>query len=767
MRSTSTTQKLCVVSLIVCASLAPRLARADGPRPAPMFLRAKTILQTNTPYDPRIAIAVDGIIVHRHGDSDESIRQALGTWRAQGFTVGRMFFSDSDATNVYWTGKWDGTPHPDEVERNEKGEVVQCAGVRPYMLPTEGWIRYLERMTMQSMEADAAAVLPEEPLAHVNTGYEEAFRELWQQRYGRPWEGEHASDEAHFLTAQLKNELYIHLEQRLARLTHGAAQHLGLDVAFVLPVHGPYSNIASHLVAPLGTSAAIDANDGYIGQVWTGPVNWALHNYDSTEKSFFTSAYALYDYFTQLAIGTDRKLWLLIDPVEDDPNHKWSEFEQWYRHCVVAAMLFPSVDSYEVMPWPDRIFLPGYSTGGGTPAPESYRIVILSVVQAMQDMPAGGQWCRAAGGATTTTNPSAEPSAALAASPATSATTTATTTSATTTTSAPSTGPTEGIGVVLGDTMMWERQSFPSLQGIYGLLLPLIHRGVPVSACVAERTGDAKYLARFHTLVVSYESWKPIDAGIDDALLDWVRRGGVLIVLGAPDDLGGADFWWRRAGFASPLHHLLAGAGVAVDSNGEKPLGKGLVIRRATSPQEFGQAEVAAGVYVPLLEKALQHAQRGEHLAQPGYFCMRRGPFVIAHAVRSPITLAGRYVDLFDAGLAVRDGIHLEPGQSGLYRDAAAAPPGKATPRVLHATHRLMRQEAGATSLRAVVRGPAGTPAVLRIDPARRTVKAAVARTNEGQSIALDMHSDGDTIRAQFPNAPQGVELEIAWQSEP
>jgi len=62
--------------------------------------------------------------------------------------------------------------------------------------------------------AGADAVLPEEPLAHVNTGYEKAFQELWQKRYGRPWQPQNASPEAQFLTAQLKNELYIQLEQR-------------------------------------------------------------------------------------------------------------------------------------------------------------------------------------------------------------------------------------------------------------------------------------------------------------------------------------------------------------------------------------------------------------------------------------------------------------------------------------------------------------------------------------------------------------------------
>ena len=130
-------------------------------------------------------------------------------------------------------------------------------------------------------------------------------------------------------------------------------------------------------------SLTINQIDGYIGQVWTGPINWSLRQYDSSDKSFFASAYLLYDYFSELVEGTGKRLWLLTDPVEDDPGHGWSEYEEWYKHCVVAKLMFPQVESFEVMPWPERIFLPGRKTGGGTPAPENFRVVILSVIQAL------------------------------------------------------------------------------------------------------------------------------------------------------------------------------------------------------------------------------------------------------------------------------------------------------------------------------------------------------------------------------------------------
>ena len=49
------------------------------------FAQAKTVFQTNTAYDPRIALAVDGVIVHRHGEKLEPLRQSIGSWQSRGF----------------------------------------------------------------------------------------------------------------------------------------------------------------------------------------------------------------------------------------------------------------------------------------------------------------------------------------------------------------------------------------------------------------------------------------------------------------------------------------------------------------------------------------------------------------------------------------------------------------------------------------------------------------------------------------------------------
>lgn len=691
----------------------------------PEFVRAKTVFQTNVHYDPRVAIAVDAVIVHRHADDPT---RPVGSWRQAGFPVGRMFFADSDAGNIYWTGKWDGQEHPGDVERDRNGQVVLCAGVRPYMLPTEGWIRFLEENTVKSLDAGAAAILPEEPLAHVFSGYEDAFKPLWLERYGIPWRGQHENAEARWLTAQLKNELYIKLEKRLLERTRRYAQENDREVGFVLPIHAMYSNIAAQLVAPLGTSVGVDGIDGYIGQIWTGPVNWALAHYDAPDKTFFASAYVLYDYFTQLTVETDRTLWLLVDPVEDNPNHTWAEFAEWYKHCVVAMLLMDDVDSYEIMPWPDRIFLPGHQTGGGTPAPEDYRITILSVTQALQEVPEGGHWLQGVFSSTLAPQSHAE-----------------------------------GIGVAVADTLMWQRHEGPWLQGMYGLLLPLVHEGLPASSLVMERVADPAYLARFKVIILSYEDFKPLEAGWNVALARWVHAGGSLIVLEhEADELDRCErFWWRGDGFESPTAHLLSVLGLSSDASGWVPRGSGAILRLSVSPRNIGKPGLPQTDYLRGVREGIKQAT-GIACQTPGSFCMQRGDFVVAHAASRRLDLAGTFVDVFDPSLPIVKIVHLAPGHSGLYRNVADLMQ-KGQPALLHCTHRLTGHEVHTEMLTFSLRGPAGTPAVARVYLADIETPHIVATDSDGQYVAVDAVRDDttQTVRLRFPNDPKGVTVTV------
>jgi hypothetical protein len=125
----------------------------------------------------------------------------------------------------------------------------------------------------------------------------------------------------------------------------------------------------------------------------------------------------------------------LVDPVEDDPNHTWDEFRRWYLHSTAAILMITDVNRYEIMPWPERIFLSGYPTGGGSPAPAEFRSTILSVCQALQEMPAGGQWLDVR-----TRQPIP---------------------------------PGGRVGVAINDSVTWQTDGLAALDGTYGLVMPL------------------------------------------------------------------------------------------------------------------------------------------------------------------------------------------------------------------------------------------------------------------------------------------------------
>ena len=678
------------------------------------FMNAKTIFQVNMYYDPKAALPVDAVIVHRHGDSTASLYNAIKSWQINGFNVGRMFFADSDAGNHYWQGDWDGQTHTNDCEHDAAGNIVSIGGYRPYMLPTTGWTAYLEEMTEQSIDLGVTAIIPEEPLAHTYTGYEESFKPIWADYYGFPWQAENSSEIARFLTGQLKAKLYLDLELDLLE----TSQQYGNDIDFVIPIHSIFGNIAAKLTAPLGMSVGTNDIDGYIGQIWTGPIRWALDNYSSSDESFFGSAYALYDFFTQLTIETDRKLWLLVDPVEDDPNHTWAEYLEWYEHSVAAMLFMPEVDSYEIMPWPERTFMPGYSTGGGSPAPEDFRIQVLTISQVLQDIAKGGEWLP----------------------------------------DASSKLPTEKIAVAIADSAMYRKISGAKLQGTYGMLMPLIQRGIPVSSFAMERVQDTNYADLYKVIILSYETFKPVNPQMNVDLADWVKRGGSLLVVGATEtSLDSASyFWWHGLGYNSPIEHLMAQFGGGY--------GGGNVIRNTTSPSAFANTSIAANTYLPLLEQAVNASDITGGLNTPGNFCMKRGDYVIARSTKSNLWVQGNFVNIFDADLPVINNINLSPGQSGLFKDVTDILTGN-VPALLHTSHRLMSQENSNDFLKFTINGPSETPAVARIFSANKNSSVS-ARNANGGIVNVSVLQDETSALIKFPNLPDGVTVSINFTAK-
>ena len=145
-------------------------------------------------------------------------------------------------------------------------------------------------------------------------------------------------------------------------------------------------------------------------------------------------------------------------------------------------------------------------------------------------------------------------------------------------------------------------------------------------------------------------------------------------------------------------------------------------------------------------------------------WCLRRGPFVVAYASRTSLTLSGKFVDLFHAEFPVLDGATLPAGGSGLYRDVTDVLAKNDRPCTLHTTHRLMSEHYADRELRVTLRGPAETPAVVRVFRAGRDVERSAAQDTAGQALPVELRADGPTLLARFPNTPSGATLSIRFK---
>jgi hypothetical protein len=200
------------------------------------------------------------------------------------------------------------------------------------------------------------------------------------------------------------------------------------------------------------------------------------------------------------------------------------------------------------------------------------------------------------------------------------------------------------------------------------------------------------------------------------------------------------------------------------DGDSERQVGEGWVIRRTLSPRSFAAPERARKEYLPLVAAALRKAGVQGRLATPGAFCLRRGPFVVAHAARAPLEIPGKLIDVFEPDLPLLDGARLEPNSSGLYRDVSEILKNSQTPKVLHSTHRLMEERHEGNSTQVVVRGPAETPAVLRLFRETKIPEKLAARTGQQKELEVKWKLSGSTLGVRFPNHPRGVTLEILWK---
>jgi hypothetical protein len=329
---------------------------------------------------------------------------------------------------------------------------------------------------------------------------------------------------------------------------------------------------------------------------------------------------------------------------------------------------------------------------------------------------------------------------------------------------------TTGVGVMVSDSLMFERgepqSSDAHLSHIYGLALPLLKRGIPVTPVQLENLPISGCLDQFRLLLMTYQGMKPLTPEAHQPLARWVRAGGVLVFCDDDSDpYNRVREWWNSGGlnYGTPRAHLFAELGVGRAAKaGRYQVGKGVLVFRAANPASLAADPAGDTTLVAAIQEAIKSSR--VKWRQTNYLLLRRGKYVIAagldeSAPVEPKVLRGRFLNLFDPELAVQAQFTLAPGNRFFLLDldrvsgagphllasackALVLPPGPPNPD---------KVSVPTGAFRCVVEGVARTEAVVLLRLPRRPRWVSLA----GQPLASLPEPDAHSPAPR--RAPQGL----------
>ncbi|WP_193212392.1 DUF4350 domain-containing protein [Luteolibacter marinus] len=702
------------------------LAHAELPPPFPgdpEQALERTCFQTSQPWSPRGNLRSDVALVYGIGPS---LPKRMKSWRDRGYRIHVMTGVSWGEYQDYLYGRFDGENHVDNAQTDRDGKVISHGGDVYYMCPAENFGDFLARGIQQALEAGAEAVHLEEPEFWARAGYSEGFKREWKAFYKEDWQDPQATVDAQWKASKLKYYLYRRALQQVFDHVAAFNRKTGKKIRCYVPTHSLLNYAHWRIVSPQSSLARIDGCDGYIAQVWTGTSRTPNHFRGVGRERTFETAFLEYGAMQNLVRATGRGVWYLNDPIEDNPRHDWNDYRTNWESTLVASLLQPEVAQYEVAPWPERIFGGKYPRGaaGAKPIPPEYATELQVVMHALADMKQPDhEWdCG-----------------------------------------------TRGIGVLVSDTLMFQREqpssSDPDMGHFYGLALPALKRGIPVTPVQLDNITLPGFLDDQKVLVLTYEGQKPQGPEVHDRLAEWVRNGGVLLV--ADDDrdpYNQVKEWWNDGGTTAmiPLRHLFAALGVADDDfKEESPLldvGKGAVAWLRRSPVDFSRDASASDEFAATLKTAVEKS--GTPWRETDHLLLRRGPYYVAAGLdESPAggskVLEGRFVNLFDPELKVRTEVAVSPGSRTFLLDLERIKPGQAE--VLASACKALPKD-GTTAW--TVEGVGDTPAVVLIKSAR--VPASV--TLDGVPVPDVTHdAENGLLYIRFHNTSAPRELALSY----
>jgi len=239
------------------------------------------------------------------------------------------------------------------------------------------------------IDAGIDAIYLEEPEFWARAGYSESFKTEWQKYYGFPWMAQHESPEATYLSSKLKYHLYYNALNEVFTYAKQYGKSKGMTIRCYVPTHSLINYSSWQIVSPEASLASLPAVDGYIAQVWTGTSREPNYFNGIEKERVFETAFLEYGSMLSMTAPTHRKMFFLTDPIED-ARRTWDYYKRNYQATFSAQLMYPSVDNYEVMPWPNRIYLGKFKVEGfDSPQPiaPQYATQMQVMVNTLNDIP--------------------------------------------------------------------------------------------------------------------------------------------------------------------------------------------------------------------------------------------------------------------------------------------------------------------------------------------------------------------------------------------
>jgi len=700
--------------------------------------RQKTAFQTSSPWIPQIDVRSDVAIVYGVDDHGGiKFEQRVQSWRDHGYQTAFMTGIAWGSYYDYFLGKWDGQNHLGIGQVSRKGDTIFHGKNMPYVVPVQSFIEYMKTAVVKRViDAGITTIFLEEPEFWARAGYSAPFKQEWQKYYGFAWRPQDESAENTYLSSKLKYHLYYEAIKQVSNYAKAYGKAKGENVKVYIATHSLVNYSSWQIVSPEASLASLPGIDGYIAQVWTGTSREPTYFNGKEKERVFENAYLEYGSTLSMTAPTGRKLFFLTDPIEDWPRN-WADYKKNYQATFTAELLYPTIDNYEVMPWPERIYTHPYKVANSDSMvliPKFYSTQMQVMINVLNDMPVSSNHVNGV----------------------------------------------NNIGVLMSNSLMFQR--FPTHNGFedpqfsnfYGQTFPLLKRGIPVQTVHMENLAYANTLSKIKVLVVSYSNMKPNSPDVHKYIADWVEKGGVLIYCGRDDDpYQSVMEWWNTKGnkFKSPSEHLFKLLHINPVSGRQKfKAGKGAVYILRENPKEFVMQSNNDETYMAAIKKAYENDAKAGTLTQKNNFYLERGPYDIISVLdenddSKPLVIKGPVIDLFDPELPVLAKKVIEPGEQSLLYDLKRVV-NKTVPKVLASAARIYNARTEGRSFSFIAKSPVNTVNSMRVLLPAKAVAVTVTN-NKGQvvpDVKTSWDASSNTLFVGFNNSPEGISVHLKWQ---